>query len=206
MKPLKKINHSAGLLLQSLIIGLAILLTMGCNPKKTDVPAVNGPKKEEPKDSGTVKTLTISGNLYNLKIMKDSVDNLLATSTMKKLIFQFFIDKDSLSPTLVAFPAKNKNDFLPTPASPNSKKLVIENSELVFPNQFYFGDQQVLASAIATLIDDNTAHTGKYDFLRFTPKYNAGNKHLYYEISVVPTVAVERSTLPTQPSPPANAN
>lgn len=158
----------------------------------------------------TVGVQTISGNLYSLKIKKAEVDDVLATPTMKKLIFQFFIDKDSLSPTLVAFPAKNQNVILPNTTTPNSKKLIIENSVLAYPNQFYFGDQQILASKIATLIDENTAQSGpekgKYDFLRFTPKYNRGDKHLYYEISVVPSVVAVHSTADTQPSPPANAN
>ena len=70
----------------------------------------------------------------------------------------------------------------------------------------FLGDQQVAIPAIKKLIEASNPKPHDYDYLLFTPQDPKSDKHIYYEIKVVPTTSFAPPPIYTDPSPPAKAN
>lgn len=113
------------------------------------------------------------------------------------------------APNMVAYAMKqnhaqfNDNFRLLTPFS--------NTTEPMYGRETIFGDNQILIKELNDLIDEVTGSNGgrgMFSNFLFTPKYNATNKHIYYEITI--TGAAGATVVPgarfTNPSPPATAS
>lgn len=193
----------------SCVFFLAVSTLFACNPSDGNTKNEKLPPESSRGNNATVAA--IPSQLYSLKLYKYQVDKLFATRSNgeepKKIVLQFYIDQDSASPKLVAYPAKNLNKFFPVK---DSQQLWIENPVLNASTTFYFGDNQVHLKGnsgdnINKLINSSNPAPHDYSYLRFTPDYNPRDKHIYYIITVVPTTLLVARSLSTQPSPPADA-
>jgi hypothetical protein len=141
---------------------------------------------------------------YKLKLLKPQF-NTLKKYEGNQLVSQFFypITPKEGSPKLYAY------SMLPAHQSDEDPPEILDydspSDEPLAGRDQVLGDLQIKVGKIKKLIDRASSGSGNYDHLLFTPKYNEGSKHIYFQISVVPSVALTDETEDANPSPPASA-
>ena len=146
--------------------------------------------------------LALTGSLYTLHLSKTDFETLTSTPGTTKLIFQFFFDdKNTKSPTLIAYASRGQNQLI-NPIK--SDTLTAVSAFFDLPQKKVFGDQQILVRDVNAYIQQNTGGSGNYNQLIFVPDIDT-NGHIYYKITLDGGQTFA-GTLATNPSPPANAN
>ncbi len=154
------------------------------------------------------------GVFYNLKLSKDSVNDLFNLfkkhKKHDKLVFQFFYPEEPLegSPTLGVYPMRSKNQCVDTKSKFTAPILNYHNksSEPLTGRAQFLGDQELDIEDLKQLIkDSNKPNSEIYEYLLFTAKFHDDNPHIYYNVTVQPSNQVAGQSLSTDPSPPAPA-
>ncbi len=138
-----------------------------------------------------------------------AVNKLLNTTAMDHIIFQFSSDEAGSYKNpflLVAYSFDSLNHLIDT--LPYSLQKIEYIKSKSFKEKIILGNLTVSRAVIEDVITDDSTHKKiPFDFLQFVPDRNAGNKHIYYEMSAPSTnVKGERAfskTKPIQPCPPA---
>ena len=74
------------------------------------------------------------------------------------------------------------------------------------PQEHITGDLQLRVTDMEDLKEAYNPGTPEvYSFFVFVPKYDSGNQHIYYEVSVFPSTALQAFPIDADPSPPATA-
>ncbi len=147
-----------------------------------------------------------------LKLSKGKYDSLLGKNFFGKkhvLVFQFTYIPGHSFPTLTVYVMKRKHRktfsdgvtldyYNPTSTTkPNNTDSLIT------------GDLQIKIKKITQLKKvSNPGNPEGYQYLIFTPKYDASNLHVYYDVSVSPSANkdISATTRTLNPSPPSGAN
>ncbi|MEO6220556.1 MAG: hypothetical protein ABIO81_09020 [Ginsengibacter sp.] len=126
------------------------------------------------------------------------------------LVFQFTYKTNADDyPTLRAYAMEFKHQEIP-----GSTPVILDyfnttgSADLSTPYEQVTGDLQILYGELERLKrDSNPGNKEQYDYFLFTPKFDATNLHVYFEVSVVPSTNPDLLviTKSLKPSPPYGA-
>lgn len=149
--------------------------------------------------------------LPTLLLSKDDFNALRAQNAAHVLVFQFHYTAAATgmaAPDLVAYAMKLNHKKI----SDLFKVLVPfgTSGESMFGRETIYGDNQIDIKDVTDFIDAATgSHDGNgvYENILFTPRYDATNKHIFFELSLTGTAGgAAVAPRQTNPSPPATAS
>ena len=178
-------------------------------------------KDEREKDAAAknpcAELATIGTNFYELSLSKAQYEALrdFHAGAAKKMVVQFYFNSVSATPpSLIAYASKTKNDFDKTGTTLGKIMTITTTKGIAVPDEFVLGDQQVTFKAIKdNLITGSGIDPALNYELIFKPVMNG--KNVAYKVCIKYMKAGETepteycggaSPVPTQPSPPINAD
>ncbi len=152
------------------------------------------------------KASFISDKLYKLKLTYQQyldLKNSAGGGNANMIVFQFVYNKSSSMPvTLVAYAARPNHTFTPTVIRYLD---AFEEVSFTLPPIAIFGDQQVRFATIQAFLAGVVIDPVNTAFV-FTPTMDADGVHVRYDICLINPIKCTDAGVPTQPSPPADAN
>lgn len=146
-----------------------------------------------------------------LKLTKNLYEQLTNDSTPPRkknvLVFQFTFENDTdPGPKLTAYAMEKKHQKVPG-SIPVNLEFLDPTTSIVQSGQQITGDLQIEFTEMEDLRRrSNPSNPNIYDRFVFEPKFNASDKHIFFEVSVEPHevgLAVIKKSI--KPSPPDGA-
>lgn len=214
LKTIRRKGYSFGIVLT--ITAIFLILGSGCNSNTNkEAKGTDSTNNESKEPAQMTAGMTLTGDLYTVKLDSASYHTLSHLPGTVKLILQFYFNSDdSKTPGLIAYPSKRCNVFVhPTHTPPDPKDPITSVADTLNPDQpaipieskMVFGDNEITYHNLDTFIADNTSN-GRYTFIVFTPRIDPDTKHVYYRITLEGTTQTLNGTLDTNPSPPKDAS
>ncbi len=131
-----------------------------------------------------------------------AVNKLLNTTAMDHIIFQFNSNEAGSYKNpflLIAYSFDSSNHLIDT--IPYSLERIEYLKNKSFKGKIILGNLTVSRAVIEEVITDDSTHTrNPFDYLKFVPKKDEGNQHIYYEMSA-PVISVMSERQPPKPQP-----
>ena len=144
-----------------------------------------------------------------LKMTPQEFAVLTTDNNLKTIVFQFMLDsQEDIFPKLRAYAMKQNHQEQDPPIFIELQYLnPVPSAQLSEPGKQVLGDLQAKISDLKTIINLANPSPHTFTHLVLTPKLSS-DKHVIYEISVVPTTQLKKDravTLIANPSPPKGA-